>query len=384
MSMNLVDPIGELMMSRLTTTIEFHEFCSTIDTFDQMWKDENELFIEKAIDPKSKFLKDKGKIVKNTVDTTVGMKRTYDDLTDIGGTVYSGAYKVTMSAVNLASRMLSFLVKWIMKVPDVIVKIINGIANIPQNIMIKIRGDIKLNITAEDLQMLFGQRLIFRLNDYLSQLKLLTEGDMWSTFFHRKLSITVTDPIQTPDGRTMSVPAVELGKNDMEICRSLNRKFTSIKMLTFEETIINLNDKNNVETYFGNENKFTVVSIDGTKHDVTYYGALKLLAEELQIHKGLIEQLSVDLGQKFTETQLNETFAGLKALSRSRVIKTIQEVSKISSIIANLYRYILIDMRTIEDSINRIQKKKNIAVDTDAKAHSSMGNKTKVTGKKKV
>lgn len=71
MSMNLVDPIGELMMSRLTTTIEFHEFCSTIDTFDQMWKDENELFIEKAIDPKSKFLKDKGKIVKNTVDTTV-------------------------------------------------------------------------------------------------------------------------------------------------------------------------------------------------------------------------------------------------------------------------------------------------------------------------
>ncbi len=380
----LENSIDAILMKRVSRTSEFFEFCNDIDRFDKMWEEENEFFIEEVIDPKSKFHKNVGKTLKNTWDTTTGVVNTYSDLTDIGGAIYSGAYKVTMSAVNLAARMLKFLVRHIMRIPDLIVSIINGIGDIPQNIKVKIRGDIKLYITAGDLQLLFEKRLVYKLDDYLNQLELLTKGDMWSTFFHRNVTLKMKKPESTSDGINIKLPKLEISKNEMEICRSLERKFQSINNLTFKETVIDLSDDNNVETYFGNENQFTIMGIDGKQHEVTYYGALKLLAENLNAHKELIQELSVDLGQKFTESQLNESFANCHAMARNRIITTIQNVSKISSVISNLCRYILIDMRTIEDSIKKIQKKKDIETESDATANAKNRTKTKVTKKKKI
>ena len=90
------------------------------------------------------------------------------------------------------------------------------------------------------------------------------------------------------------------------------------------------------------------------------------LTKDLGEKKDEIEHIRVLLGDKIATTQANQQFVKVGPNVQKYILNSMQMVSKIIEIIGNMIRYILIDIKTIENTTNKLLSKKKIKPDNAA------------------
>lgn len=386
------DTIERLLLDEIVGSSEFKEMCQLLDDYEEYQLMEM-ILTETVHDPKSTAGKVKGQIAKNTVDTTRTVAGLYNDTTTAGGKLYKSVFDLMMSGVKLITKIIIWMIDKGIKIPQTITKVTNRVSAIPSDIKVKIRGDIKLYITANDVAVI-NESVVNRIDEFIADLRLLMKGDMWTSFFHRKRYVKSSPRKDNVDGSVeRNIPEIIFGKNDMQICRRMDATFKKIKIITFEQATINMSDKRNVELYFGTEILLTIRVYNRetkTFKEVkqSYYQAIRSLALTLEDYTNTLKELKEDLNNKFGDSKFEDEWAKISANQRSRIQKTINDVTKTVALLGNIQRYILIDMKTISDSVMKIMgsgKSDGVNVDNDiVKDGTDSSRKIKIPNEQKL
>lgn len=344
-------------------TQEFKEFCSNLNSLGVITNPR--LYIESMEDHNKSFIakmKDK-KILSNARKTTGDVKKAYDNVTDGGGSLIRAVWDMSMKGIQLASKILKFILINLAKIPKMIVSIVKTIGRIPQNVRNKIRGNISLYITVNDVNSLY-KTLIPVIDTFLDNADEVCKGTMWGTFFNRR-----------PAGSKIPSKYI-LTENDMAYHKKMKSAYEKLKLIEFKETIVKLEDPNVVNIYFGGTKSIKYKNASGNVVESTYYDALAAVLNEFQEQSEFLKSVQTDIGEKFDKSQMNQAFARLDTSAQQTVGDTIQMISKVINIIGNLLRYTIIDMKTIRNSADKILSKENI---TKVKNESVIYDYTKFT-----
>ena len=328
-------------------TQEFKEFCSNLNSLGVITNPR--LYIESMEDHNKSFIakmKDK-KILSNARKTTGDVKKAYDDVTDGGGSLIRAVWDMSMKGIQLASKIIKFILINLAKIPKMIVSIVKTIGRIPQNVRNKIRGNISLYITVNDVNSLY-KTLIPVIDTFLDNADEVCKGTMWGTFFNRR-----------PAGSKIPSKYI-LTENDMAYHKKMKSAYEKLKLIEFKETIVKLEDPNVVNIYFGGTKSIKYKNASGNVVESTYYDALAAVLNEFQEQSEFLKSVQTDIGEKFDKSQMNQAFARLDTSAQQTVGDTIQMISKVINIIGNLLRYTIIDMKTIRNSADKILSKENI------------------------
>lgn len=344
-SMNIVE---EVLLSNMTDTREFKEYCSNLDKLSSLIPDE--FFIEEVVTPKSKISKKASGIAKNTIDTTKTATGVYGMATDVGGAYYKSVWSLTFACLKLMMKVISYFIFKLIEIPEMLVKLINAIGEIPASIKNKIKGNIKLFITVNDIDTLYNNNVVKMLDDYIGDMNRLSVGEVWSTFFHPRII----------KGKDENNTKVEIKENDMKIIRDMNKIYKQLKLVKFSETLINMSKGSNVNIYFSKEVSIKFTDLRGNHHEYSYLEALMQLMKDLNERSDTIKRLQADITSKYTEGEANLSYSRLGPLAQKNISTTIQEISMVINTIGNIVKCVMTDISTIDKSIKLMIKKKRI------------------------
>jgi len=323
----------------------YTDLCETLDELTSLFDDE--LYVEEVNDPRVKAKEKKEGIIKRTVDTTRDVAGAYDRVTSANGNLLKATWDLVMKSVNLCIGVLTWLINKIASIPKFILSVINKVSEIPPSIKAKIRGDIRIYITPKDISTLYTASMLLYIEQFLSQLEVLVEGDMWTTFFRR-------GPISA---------GALLGRNDLGVIKKMTGIYNNIKSVNFDQTTIPMKDAATIDVYFGNAKVVKFTDLSGNHHNCSYLEALEQLVKDLGNHQKLLKNLQKDLGEKFNRSRENKNFAELHPNDQRRVASVMQMVSKVVGIVGNLARYSMADLKVIHDTTNKLIKKGKLKPD---------------------
>lgn len=322
---------------------EFTEFCSNLNGLGVLLSPE--LYLESMVDNNKSFT-DKFKIgtpFKNTRKTTNDIAKAYGDVTDGGGSLIRSVWDMSMKALQFTTRIIKFILINMAKVPKMLVSVFQTIGRIPQNVRDKIRGNISLFITVNDVDNLY-KTLIPSLDSFLDLAEEIAKGDMWGTFFNRR-----------PVGSGIPSKYI-LTENDMSYYKKMKSVYGKLKLIEFHETVIKLENQNVVDMYFGTSKSIKYTDADKRTNTSTYYDALIHIFEDLQEQDGFLKEMQTDMNEKFDRSQMNQAFGRLNESAQNIVGESIQMISKVINIIGNLIRYVMTDIKTLRNSAAKILK----------------------------
>ena len=230
------------------------------------------------------------------------------------------------------------------------------IGNIPQTIMAKIKGDIQLYVTAEDLTSIYNNSIIAKIDNFLVVAEKMTHGDIWGDKSHSKFN-----PVLWGKRQTYTVKDPNSGKklnasqDDVSLAKKLIRAYWGLNNISFSPTRINMSDQNNIKRYLTNDPGYsiTVRTLKGSKSG-TYFQILQSLSEDLNNQKSKIEVVTKALQDKYAKILNNQSWAMIGVATQELISQSIQYTGKVISIIANLTKYIYSDIATITNSVNKI------------------------------
>lgn len=327
---------------------EFKEFCSDLNILGDIVNPE--LYIEAMVD-NNKSWTDKFSVekpFKNTRKTTNDIKKAYGDVTDGGGTLVRSVWDMSMKAIQLTSRIAKFILLNLAKVPKMLVSVAQTIGRIPQNVRNKIRGNVSLYITINDVDNLY-KKLIPALDDFLRVANDISKGDMWGTFFDRR-----------PAGK--GIPSrYMMTENDMAYYRKMKSVYEKLKLIEFKETVIKLENQNVVDIYFGGSKSIQYTDADKKTNTSTYYDALIHIFNDVREQDEFLKKVQTDMGEKFDRSQMNQSFGKLNDAAQKIVVESIQMISKVVNIIGNLIRYVTVDIKTLRNSASKILKRDDVS-----------------------
>lgn len=335
----------------------------TFENFDVFNEDLNslyeyvdaELVLERMEDSKQTLA---GKIrsiegpLKSTRDTTKDVVKAYGTVTDAGGTFLKSVWDLVMKAVHLAAKVIKYVLGNLAKVPKAIADVAKAFVNIPSEIKRKVRGDIHLYITVDDLNNLH-KIIIPQIDSFLENSYEMSKGDAWGTFFHRRGigEGTITKFILT--------------ENDMKYYKKMRAAYNRIQMINFSKSLVKISDQNVIDIYFSDAKSITYKNADRGDVQSTYYDALIEVFEIFRYQKDYMTGLSQDFNQKLDITKMNQTFQKVSESTQRNIADAIQMNAKIINIIGNLMRYTISDMDTLRGVANKLLKEAKV---TRAKA----------------
>jgi hypothetical protein len=268
-----------------------------------------------------------------------------------------------MSACKLVAKAAKWIAENIAKIPLLISKVIDGITDLPSNIKNKIKGNIKLYITANDLVNLYSVpyggkadsnddiSLLARIDRLINELTELSKGNMWTTHFTGNTDVK---------GFILDFGKAFINKDskyrtDIDIMKSITKQQKYLQKITFSQTVIDMNDPANIDIYFSKNHKMKYKDFRGNHYENTYLEAMRELLGYINDRKDLIKDINDAIGSKFVESQDNGTFAQLGSAAQKTITSFFQTTSKLVEIVGNLTRYILVDVKTIEKNSNQIK-----------------------------
>lgn len=327
-----------------TTSNEFKEFCENLDQIRILG--DVELYVE-AMHDKNNTGAHEGfkKAMRNTVSTTRDLGSAYNTITTSSGDAIKSFWDLMMKALSLTTRALAYIINRIARIPNAILNIGKRVGNIPNDVRDKIRGNIKLYITVNDLSALYNNSLLQRIETFISLGVRLSEGDMWGTFVKKRPSSGI----------------FKVKENDMKICREMDKVYEHLRLIEFTQTSIEMNESNR-NIYFGTEKSITIKDLHTKTFTGSYYDVLHKLMNDINLWKRNLGKIQADIGDKYTKSQENQQFSHLDTFSQQRVSQTIQMISKVIGIIGNLVRYVQYDLNTIESSVNKILSTEGVNV----------------------
>lgn len=357
MNFSLTASIDDVVFNSLYESTSFREFCSDLDELDSLF--DSTMYLEAVTQGSYGWRKDAGKVYSNTMDTIKTTSDIYRYTTDAGGGILAALWKLGTSACKLVARAARWIFFNIDKIPLFFAKVIDGIAEIPANIKNKIRGNIKLYITADDIVHMYSipganrndTALFARLERIINELKELRKGDMWTTYWTNK---TKPEDFFHKFGEDF-LDNKSKHSTDMSKIKSVAEEFRYIKNVKFDKTVVDMNNPDIVDIYFGSAKKISYVDPRGVRKQGSYLESLKNLLDYIADCKEEINDLSKDIGNKFVQTETNMEFAKMGKHAQNTVVNFMQTISKLIDIMGNITRYAMDDVKTIEKSVNQMK-----------------------------
>lgn len=324
----------------------FREFCEAIDTLDKFELTiPIELYTEE-VNSGSMTLRNAIKTAtKNTTQTTLDVGGIYGNITDSEAGVIKGFWDLFMRALNLSIKIVSFVLDKLTYVPRLILNVSNKVADIPSDVKNKIAGNIKLYITCNDIQNLYNNQLLSQLSTFIGLSQRLSQGDTWGTFFNPR-----------KNGKKKIK-----GENDIKICKDMAVIYRQLSKLEFKPSTIYIGEtKDAVNQYFGTEKSISFTDLNGKHHTSNYYEAISQLVEDIKKHESQLKDVQQVISAKYSTTQMNSNFSRLNVTAREIITNGIQMTSKMLTITGNIVKYVMTDMKTIENATNTILKSSGI------------------------
>lgn len=344
LSMNLVDNI---IASTFIETTAFAEFCNDLDQL-KIFTD-TEFYLESVEHKNTGIKRSASNIINNTAKTTKDVGSIYGNVTNAGGSIMKGGWDVFAASLKLITKIISFLASKVSKIPKMVANLIDKIGEIPADIRNKIRGNIKLYITINDIQDLYSQSLMNQLMTFITLSKTMSEGELWGTFFNKRSSNGI----------------INVGINDVKISKEMKKIYNYISRLEFKPSVIEMKDSSVVDAYFGNSK--SVKFIDNKERiECTYYEAISKLIKDIQNKRDELEAIRIKISDKIATTHANQQYVQMGANAQRHITESVQMVAKLIEILGNMVRYIAIDIKTIEDTTNKLLSKKKITADKAA------------------
>jgi uncharacterized protein YoxC len=290
---------------------KFNEFCDELDCFEYIINPE--IYLIEAHVQQQSFFNKIGEWLDNTNSTTKEVFRAYDDITTSGGTLIRSISKLFFGALHFAVKILNFVLMAIAKIPEVIDKIIRSISEIPENIRNKIRGNIRLYISAKDI-----------------------------SYFTDKIFPQIDKFIKKYNNKNLSYATIS--------------DYYSFKgNVEFRPSTIEVKNQEVINTYF--TSTFLSITIGGKKYN--YYQALKIIMESLNKYKEDFESLKKNFESTLSNPNTQNELEKMSAEQQAKIRNGVVVQTKMIGLLGNLIRYAAMDLKNIKRITEKIYQKNN-------------------------
>lgn len=269
-----------------------------------------------------------GSVAKNTWNS-------YVNITKVGGNIIFATYNMITKLVDAVIKVVKVMSDKLIALPNAVSGFIDKTSKIIPHIRNKIKGHLNIHIRAENIEQLYEENMFPMIDDVINTGLVMGEGNLWVT---RIKDFQVSD--------------VRLAKRMAKYHKKLND-------LKFDEVTINLNDKNNVEMYFGNK-EYIKIKDHGVTKRVNYFGALQQVSIDLRRRQNNIKKVSGVLDKKLRTTEASQQFGRLPEKKQKLIKESVNYVSDSILIIEKFGKYVLRDVNTmnkfIQECINNTKK----------------------------
>jgi len=296
-----------------------------------------DMFLEELNDPTVTKERNKHGAVRNTFDTTKDVFGAVGDITYVGGSAIKAFIDLGMKLLQFMIKIITWFCNNIKKLPIMIGRGLDSIANIPSAIKAKVRGDIQLNITIDSISAIYNNSFFNYIDEFITKAQTLAKGDSWGVMFGR---------------RKMSGEKID----DIKLCNQMNTIYIKLSGVSFTKTTIPMNPEN-FDKYFTRNDSVKFSDYHGNSHTCSYIDALKTIAEDLANYVEPLNVIRGTLGEKFDRTAANDMLSKLNSRDRNIITSAITQVSSVISVIGNLTKYIIEDSKIIDECGAVILKK---------------------------
>ena len=299
------------------------------------------LFVEAVEDKDVSFKKRSANAIHNTRETMRMTGDIYNAAVDVKAT----QYKVT---TTLIGKLASAIAHAIMGALDMATeaikrsrKLIERSFEIPDKIKGKLSGNLTIYITCKDLQALYTQSVIVKLDRILATLTPLTESDDWNT-----IGLFGSIVNKLANGKFL--------KDDMKRFDTIHKLVANFENIRFTPTTINLKDSSNIDLYLSSNSKIAFKGLDGTSFEGSYVQGISKLLDDINTRSDTLKKLENVLGTKYKNTLENSNFEKLSSTQQNIVINGIQDVSKAVSLVAEITKYVSHDLAEVSKAVSKI------------------------------
>lgn len=338
----LLDPFHINTVLGWPETENFQEFCHTLDLIDDATNIQD-LVLEEAVETaKGRFVKGGSTILRKTSRTTKEVFGAVDDVTSGGGALIGSVWSLFMKLVGFAGKVIYDALKKMAHLINDVGKVVDAVTSIPSRIRSKIRGDIHLYFTAEDMASLANEHLMTKIRNFISTASLLASGDSWQV-------VSGSRPIQ-------NVKRL-LVEDDVMKCKQLASMSRELQKLRFTQTTISMKRQENVITYFSTDGKVTYGTSKGGVKVGDYYTALRAVAAEVVDSQKDMQSIQRNFIAKVNETQANYNMARMKKADQMAVIDAQKGITKAVGIIGNMVKCISSDINELYKNASSVSKR---------------------------
>lgn len=334
----------DIIMSGNIHGSSFNEFVESIDALRAMVDDD--LYLEAVNDPGSRTKQMVDTLTRNTNKTSGSFIQAYGNITDAGGNIIGAVFDVVMGSINLGTKIIRFITDKIGRLPLAISKTAGKIGRIPGDTKAKVRGDIRIHITVNDIEKLYNETLMEKLTTFITLANDLSKGDVWKTMFN-------FHHIKTQG-------LIHLSDNDMKRCRKMTEIYNSLKAVRFSPSTINMADDANYDIYFGGARSIKFTDLGGKQHVCSYYEALNTLMGDINAKKDQLLEVQKSMGEKYDRTQMNSAWTHVNAASQQRVVNTLQMISSMISLVGDIVKCVILDINEVNKACDAVLAKRGI------------------------
>ena len=297
----------------MTLAVDYVEFTECLESLDELLS--KVIFTEAAVGQNQGIKKG----LQNAVKTTKDVAGVYNDATDAGGSINDAIFQLLVNTASLIAKILKFILTNLAKIPLALAKAIKYLTNVPQTVIAKIRGDLEIYITVDDLSLLYDS-IIPNMADFLTLATSFTKAGDYNT--------------------SMNIPFIDTA-HDFKTYKAMDKIYKKIANVRFEKSVVKMNDKQIIETYLSPKSK--------------YYKFLEDTLHLLNKGKPEFEELVKAATNKFNANEIKGVVSKLSPENQLRAKNSPHMISKVVSIMGNIVKYIIIDLSTINKAVFKLQ-----------------------------
>lgn len=339
----------------------YTEMCKTLDMMDMILEDRT-LYLEAMSNGNINTPRAFSNQLDRSAYAAREMARAHGKLTDVGGNVMFTAWELCVRAVSAAATMVKFVWDKILSTPTLIAKIKEKVVKIPNAIIADIRGDIKLYLTAKDVESFYSDAIFPRLIRYLDLASKIADGDFWGCYGYGinwkpgQFELKFSKKRVNSKGKRV---------NDVQICEQLIKVAKELDNIQFVQAVVPLNKEENQKIYFGNAQSVNFKDLQENEFHGTYYDGLIKIFNDLKASENDMKAISKLLDGK--KLDASKQFQELAPRYREIILEMFRSTSKVISTIGKIIKCVLSDIKEISTAVNDINSKVHDTADDDTK-----------------
>ena len=373
--------IDDMLFEEFYTSKEYLEFCSNLDELGELSAYDEGMTYD---DTKTSLKSDVFKIGRNTLDTTKDVFKVYKYATDSKAKTYKGLWDLFMRLLQLITKVIAFIWRMLGNIPIRLVRLIDWITHLPSRIFNKIKGNIELYITVDDLKNIYSVDLFENINIILKDAKVMMNGDFWTKWKNSihlsKKDINIHTDVKIPGmdknieiNKNIGIPLLEKDPGTSKAIKEMIKIYESkLSKIRFVKSIVDLGRDDNVNLYFKTK-EISINNRAGMIRTGSYLELLKALLQDMKDKESELKSVSTAVAENLQAASTEDGFLALSASNRTAVYKATQCLSGTINILGNVVKYVNKDIQTFNNAYKRIDERKE-QIDTDNSTSSDTTN----------